>query len=252
MKITVTALPFCGSCIAPRKWITNIRTHPYRLYYVRGGSAYFRCGNEEMKLQKNCFYLFPSTLPFLIRQDPEDRLDHLFFHFLMSPPLIAPAPIVCSLDEHPLLPAVQKLMEESVERYRPYYRGPYVEESLKSTVVSTLETFLNLLFAIKQFPATIDRDILTSVEYIESHYREEFSVRDLAALVCLDEDYFIRKFKKSLGVTPYSYLLNLRLGIAAELRDLGATVTEAALSVGFRHPSAYYRAIKRADKKNGV
>lgn len=250
MKITVTALPFCGSCIAPRKWITNIRTHPYRLYYVRGGSAYFRVGNEEIKLQKNCFYLFPSTLPFLIRQDPDDRLDHLFYHFIMSPPLIAPAPIVCALDEHPLLPSLLSLMESAVEHYRPYYRGPYVAKELKNTVEGTLETFLNLLFAIKQFPSTIDHDILSSVEYIESHYQEDFTVRELSAHVCLDEDYFIRKFKKSLGVTPYSYLLNLRLGIAAEMRDLGATAAEAALAVGFRHPSAYYRAIKRTNEKN--
>lgn len=252
MKISVTALPFCGSCVAPRKWITSVRTHPYRLYYVRGGSAYFRLGNEETKLQKNCFYLFPSNLPFLIRQDPEDRLDHLFYHFIMSPPLIASAPIVCALDEHPLLPSLLSLMESTVSHYRPDNRNGSLEKALKSTVECTLEAFLNLLFAIKRFPTEIESDILASVEYIESHYHEEFTVRDLAAHVCLDEDYFIRKFKKSLGITPYSYLLNLRLGIAAEMRDLGASVTEASLAVGFRHPSAYYRALKRTKGKNRI
>lgn len=240
MNVSIMALSVCGNCVAPQKWITYVHRHSYRLYFVRGGKVYFRVGDKEIKLQKNCFYLFPSSLPFLVRQDPDDRLDHLYYNFIMSPPLIASEPIVCSLDEHPLLPSFLLLMENSVEYYQSHH-----EKAYKNTAKSILEAFLSFLFTIKPFPTTIDRDILTSVKYIESHYPENLTMRDLAAQACLDENYFIRKFRKTLGVTPYSYLLNLRLGIAAEMRDLGATSSEAALAVGFQHTSSYHRALKR-------
>ena len=248
MKILVTSLPYCGICKAPPDWNTQSIPRPYRLYFVRGGTAFFRTGSEEFRLLKDHFYLFPSTLPFLIRQDPHDRLDHMFFHFMMTPPAVAPEPIVCGLDDHPLMPNILELMQKSLLLYRPDHEGAVLAPAFKGTVIAALEAFLNTLFAIKAFPAVLDRDILGAVEYLESHYREDLTVRDLAARACLDEDYFIRKFRKSVGLTPYAYLLNLRLGVAGELRAGGMSLSEAAATVGFHHPSSYCHALKKAKK----
>ena len=60
--------------------------------------------------------------------------------------------------------------------------------------------------------------------------------------------YFIRKFKKNIGVTPYAYILNLRLGVAGELRAGGMSLSEAAARVGFHHPSSYCHALEKSEK----
>ena len=82
------------------------------------------------------------------------------------------------------------------------------------------------------------------MDYIERNYAEDISVKKIADMVFLDEDYFIRKFKKALGITPYAYIRNLRLAVAKELRYSGVSQKDAAASVGFKYASSYCRAIK--------
>lgn len=241
MKVKVSYLLSFGVGLAPHNWKISHVPRPYRLYFVKGGSAFFRLGDIEFPLKKNHFYLFPSSLPFLIRQNHDDRLDHLFYDFLMSPPMVASAPISCSLDEHPLFTPLLNLMQESVCEYTHQKN-----EALKDTIIAALETFLTFFFSVKSFPSVFDSTILKSVEYIESHYREPITVQELAANVYLNEDYFIRKFKKSMGMTPYAYLSKLRLSIAGSLIASGHTLAQAAAETGFQNPSSLCHAMKKA------
>lgn len=240
MKINVTSLHACGMCLAPYDWNTQSVPRPYRLYFIKDGSAFFHLGDEEFPLKKDHFYLFPSSLPFLIRQDSDNRLDHLFYDFIMSPPMVAPEPICCGLHEHPLFAPLLTVMQESVCDFA-YNKNAAV----KDTMIAALEAFLTLLFSVKPFPSAFDSTILKSVEYIESHYREPITIQELAANVYLNEDYFIRKFKKSMGMTPYAYLSRLRRSIAAELISGGTPLAQAASEVGFLHPSSLCHSLKK-------
>ncbi|MBQ8879439.1 MAG: helix-turn-helix domain-containing protein [Clostridia bacterium] len=245
MEIAVTALYGCGQTVAPPDWYTKGTPRPYRLYYVISGRAYYSVGGESTELCKDHFYLFPSSMPFNVTQDGEDRLNHLYYDFMMTPSVVTGEPLVCSLEDHPLIPPLLGLMRKSVCSYR--YEG---KTELRGTVISLLEAFLSLLLEIVPTNKNMDTDILAAIEYIEENYREEISVKGIAALVHLDEDYFIRKFKKYLGITPYAYIRNLRLAVARELRYSGETLKKASASVGFRYPSSYCRAnAKRDDGK---
>lgn len=241
MKIKISYLLNCGVGLAPHNWEISAVPRPYRLYFIKGGKAFFRLGETEFPLKKNHFYLFPSSLPFLAHQDSNDRLNHLNYDFLMSPPMVASAPISCSLDEHPLFTPLLNLMQESVCEYT-YQKNT----ALRDTIIAILESFLTFFFSVKSFPSAFDNTILKSVEYIESHYREPITVQELAANVYLNEDYFIRKFNKSMGMTPYAYLSKLRLSIAGSLIASGHTLAQAAAETGFQNPSSLCHAMKKA------
>ena len=73
---------------------------------------------------------------------------------------------------------------------------------------------------------------------------ENITVEAMASMSYLNVDYFIRKFKKETGITPYAYLSDLRKSIAATLITGGATLKEAAEAVGYEHSSSLCNALK--------
>ena len=240
MKINVTALTAAGRCVAPLDWHTDTTPRPYRLYYVLGGEAYFRTATREFMLETGKLYLFPSTLPFIIKQNADSRLEHLYYNFIMDTSIVALEPLEFSPEDHPLFPPLLELMEASVTEYR---RGDSQNEELKGTVISLLESFLSLALSIKPHENSLDREILDAIEYIELHYSEDISVEMLAERAYLSTDHFIRRFKHAVGITPYSYVRNLRMSVVNELMQSGASLTKASGAVGFKHPSSCCRAL---------
>ena len=245
MKINVTALTAAGRCVAPLDWHTDTTPRPYRLYYVLGGEAYFRTATREFMLETGKLYLFPSTLPFIIKQNADSRLEHLYYNFIMDTSIVALEPLEFSPEDHPLFPPLLELMEASVTEYR---RGDSQNEELKGTVISLLESFLSLALSIKPHENSLDREILDAIEYIELHYSEDISVEMLAERAYLSTDHFIRRFKHAVGITPYSYVRNLRMSVVNELMQSGASLTKASGAVGFKHPSSCCHALHNRKK----
>lgn len=247
MKITITALYSAGECVAPENWNTTARPRPYRLYFVLDGAANYTVGGEKTELLPGHFYLFPSSMPFNASQDKTNRLNHLYYDFMMTPSVVSAEPLVCSANAHSLFAPLLEVMRSSVKEYR--YGG---HTELYGTVVSALEAFLSLFLEIAMPKRTMDADIVRALEYIEQNYAEEISVGTLANLVFLDEDYFIKKFKKNLGITPYAYIKNLRMAVVRELRHSGETLSQASASAGFKYASSYCRAKRKKSENPSV
>lgn len=81
--------------------------------------------------------------------------------------------------------------------------------------------------------------------YINNNINTAISIDDLAELLHCSKFYFLREFKKHLGITPYQYLLNLRLEKAKHLLSSPhAQIAHVALELGFNDQSHFTRAFK--------
>lgn len=77
-------------------------------------------------------------------------------------------------------------------------------------------------------------------EHIDTHLATPLGLADLAGLVHLSQDHFIRSFKAASGMAPYQYLLRRRLEGAAELlRGSDLPIEIVARRMGFGSP-AYF------------
>lgn len=84
------------------------------------------------------------------------------------------------------------------------------------------------------------------LDYIELHYAETVSISELAKLCYFSDYYFMRFFKKHMGMTCIEYINNLRLEKSVELFEQGNTsILEVSLSVGFHNLSYFHRAFKK-------
>jgi AraC family transcriptional regulator len=85
------------------------------------------------------------------------------------------------------------------------------------------------------------------LEYAEANLERELTLRELAGTAELSTHHFVRMFKKTLGVTPYQYLLERRVERAKDLlRCKRASLAEVALSSGFGSQSHFTSTFHRA------
>ena len=84
------------------------------------------------------------------------------------------------------------------------------------------------------------------LSFINQHYREKFSMKELADSAGVSEREASRCFVKNVGRTPFDYLSQFRADRSREL--LGKTdmsVTEIALDVGFADSSYYGKVFRK-------
>ncbi|WP_100403205.1 helix-turn-helix transcriptional regulator [Bacillus sp. FJAT-42315] len=89
-------------------------------------------------------------------------------------------------------------------------------------------------------------DIKKSTEYIEDHFSEEMTAKDVAGHVNLSYSHFIRLFKKETGNTFSEYITFVRLRKAVwMLRYTDKTIEEISDEVGFNTPNYFSSTFKK-------
>ncbi|HKU94657.1 MAG TPA: AraC family transcriptional regulator [Vineibacter sp.] len=84
-------------------------------------------------------------------------------------------------------------------------------------------------------------------DFIETHIDTDIRLDAMAATCGVSPDYFLRTFKATAGVSPYQYVLNLRVERAKRLltEDSTASLAEIALRCGFSHQEHLSRMFRR-------
>ena len=132
------------------------------------------------------------------------------------------------------------------------------EQILTDDVISQLQIKAGILQLIGilmeaglmcQSPRTESQKITaikTVLSYITDHYHEKLYVQDLASQVNMNEQYFCRFFKRSIGKTPIDYINDYRLNKVIRLLETGdAQITEICLECGFNNMGNFQRLFKR-------
>lgn len=80
-------------------------------------------------------------------------------------------------------------------------------------------------------------------QYVEEHLAEEISLQDLAEQAGLSASYLIRLFQKKKGMTPYEYVIGMRIDHARFLlKTTQMPVRDIAAAVGYRSQQGFINA----------
>lgn len=81
------------------------------------------------------------------------------------------------------------------------------------------EFFHNLsLQIIKDEDSIINNwDMDFIINYIQSSFKNNITILNLSKIFGYSEEYFIRKFKKNIGITPYQYITLLKINFAKNM-----------------------------------
>ena len=74
---------------------------------------------------------------------------------------------------------------------------------------------------------------------------QPFDLGGLAAVAGLSKYHFLRSFKKSIGISPFAYLIQRRVALSLDLLRRGEAASQAAVAGGFYDQSHFTRYFKQ-------
>jgi AraC-like DNA-binding protein len=135
-----------------------------------------------------------------------------------------------------------------------------IEETATSLLDAVIVQVSGAPLPLTKIGAREERRISSALRYIEMNAGDDLNLDILANAAAMSKYHFLRVFRKTVGMTPYQFLLNERLRRAAvRLATSPAPISEIAFECGFgdlstfnnrfrevfrRTPTAYRRAEK--------
>lgn len=83
-------------------------------------------------------------------------------------------------------------------------------------------------------------------QYLQTHYNEVITRKDIESLVHMNQDYVNRKFKQAEGYTLVQYVQYYRIFMAKKLlRETNLTVAEVSAETGYDSPAYFSKVFKK-------
>ena len=122
----------------------------------------------------------------------------------------------------------------------------YIEDKEKRETKDKIDRIVRIAEE-KDTDEITDKDpIEKAEEYIEKHLSEKIYVEDLAKIAYMNEQYFMRVFKKRTEKSVTEYITDKRMQLAAQLlRDTDKSISFIADAVGITDDAYFSRSFKK-------
>lgn len=238
----ICKIHYIGSCVIGANWKNNVRDGINRMYYINGGDGGYFKNDEKIPFEHDKVYFIPfySNTPTYTNLD--NKLDHTYSTFFLSPPVIATNVFCIDPNESPTVRLATDIFRNLCEKY---VVNDMEAELLKSALIYLSE------YAIKENSRDIINDptIISALDIMHNSPNLKLSVADIAAKCYMTPDGFTRKFKRFIGESPSSYLKRLKVRAALTLKAEGIPMKEIAEICGYSDASSLAHAISSTEKR---
>ena len=220
----------------------------YQLLYMVSGHADYLLDGEWQTVGEGKIVLYRPQVPQFYRTYSQVPMLCRWVHF--SGTEAASLLEECGMSQGNLFspglcPAAEALLKSMVVEI--LHREPMYRIVVESQFRQAMALFGRQMAQRKGSVASSSRQrILSIVEYMNRHYFEPLQTEELAARCGLSKYHFIHLFRMCMGMTPYSYLIRIRMERAETLLQAGdMTVQEVAFVCGYNDPLYFSRAFSR-------
>jgi AraC-like DNA-binding protein len=207
--------------------------HGYETHYVIAGRGSFELGKQPVAVRGgDFFYTRPETTHRMVVPEGEYLLQYI-------------ALLELDMDHDAELAADMEALlgEGRIRRLGDRYHALFAQMGRQSlsndphqqrAASAKMAGFLYDLMLDTPTPNTSHPAVEQALEFMRSHVNEAFGLDELIAGIGLDRSYFIRLFKKTVGVPPMKYAMNLKMSAASDLlRTSTEPLAAVAARVGF-------------------
>lgn len=231
----------CGRSYNPPDWYYNPKNLVNRIYYICGGTAYYR---GDVRLKPGHLYIFRGSPYFQVGQDENDPVDHVFFDFVTYKRLINEDFIEIDLtDENPKNKKLKSYIDYVTEDFEGTFYPLPVAKAFLDIIIYHLEDYLNSDVVYSQMTSTV-------LKYIHETPFDELSVSKIADDLNVNVNHLIRSFKKELNITPHKYISMMKADYAISYMRQGTGCAEIAERLGFSSISAFSSFFKKETGRN--
>jgi len=137
-------------------------------------------------------------------------------------------------------PEIPKCLHSPVLRQPPvrhiftYIRDHCQDNNLTGKIFSLTHELLWILSKDHEQPREkTSQYAVYAKTYLENSYMRQVSIQEIANTLHIDRRYLTTLFRKTYGIPPQTFLMDLRMDKAREFLEAGHRVTEAATMAGF-------------------
>jgi AraC family transcriptional regulator len=141
-----------------------------------------------------------------------------------------------------MLPAVPKVLPllVRIEARASSADRLEIDESMPSLIEAVIGAVSSATPNLVRTSASDERRVSKALRYIELHAEEALDLNVLAGVATMSKYHFLRTFRRTVGVTPYQFLLNVRMRRAAvRLTSSSEPVSAIAFAAGFGDLSTF-------------
>ena len=232
-NIDIMRLMACG--LLPRTLrIRKPHAHPsYELHYAIAGRASFELHGERVAIRPgDFFYTRPTTMHRMDVPEAEYLLQYVAFVELDAD---HDANLADDLDKQVGEGRVRRVGDRYHALFARLSRQSLSDDARQHRAASaTMTAFLYDLMVDADASPGGHPAIERALDFMGSHVGQAFALGELVEELDLDKSYFIRLFKKNIGVPPMKYAMNLKMSAASDLlRTSSAPLATVAARVGF-------------------
>ena len=235
-----------GSSKAPvNAWYCKKHVGINRLYYIHSGIGSYEHNGKQVPLQSGKLYFIPYTVSFSPYSDVKDPIVHTYMDFELIPPIITNEILSMEANQSDKIASAVSVFTLGGTMSNHTDLSVLVEDPLFWELCKASVIYLiNEIALTNRISKITDKIVTKSLEIMHTRMKEKLTVNEIAQACYMNPDSFIRRFARVVGITPYTYLKNIRLQTARCLRESGMSLTQIAIEVGYSDASALSHALR--------
>lgn len=132
--------------------------------------------------------------------------------------------------------------------YLELLKTAFVDEAAAQSLIMELIYKLNAEICRQNYSKRKHKENVcdNALEYIKNNIQKQITLDELADIVALDKNYFVRLFKNTYGKTPINVLIDLRMERASDLiANTNMPITDIAEVCGYNSVSYFIAEYKK-------
>lgn len=215
----------------------------YLLYMVKGMLNVSLPGGTQT-LRSGQAVLFPPKYHYRYVYDGAESLNYLWVHFTGSYAEqflrecgFFPLPFVCPQSDDTRIVGEFHRLFEYFER-----DGAHLRQKRACALERLLLTLADDAASETEGAGTLEK----SLRYIHAAYHTDLRIPELAKMENLSHSRYIALFQKKTGLSPVSYIVQMRIRTACDLlRNTDMSVKQIGLLVGYEDPHFFSKLFKK-------
>lgn len=232
------------------KWCEVKVKSEYAFWVIQSGTMTIEYDKKTYHLSEgDIFFFYPQIL---YHATSKDGCSFAFVHFDAVHGHSCEALHFYPFDGHYTSEVLCGKQEQLIaSTYTVKNKEPFNELEIQGSTMCLLSYIMRL----KQQEKSDDFSVLRKSDmarlqpvliYVSAHLAETICINELAELINMSEKYFITFFKKTMGITPRQYIIQIKMKKALEyLHEQKFSVKEVASLVGYPDIYSFSKAFKK-------
>lgn len=228
-------------------WSSNgeMKFAQHKLYYIFRGACSIWIDGKKYVGSAGDWFLIPKNVPHSYESDANQAFGEWYIHFELIPD--------SGLFELLRLPYMvhaenRRRAETLLKKYGQAQKSKHIADRLRMKAL-LFEVLAEYIRAAVPEATELAEETNSRMDYvlgyIHDHVSEPLSLAELAELIQMHPNHFIRFFKTHTGYTPASYLRKVRMDTAKRLlEESELNISEIAAQIGMSEATYFSKVFK--------